>query len=157
MGNILTDAFCLQVSRRRADLTGPATILDNGVVIVSAVSPATTRRLCATGVRALPCIESGVASPFCRAVRVRGQDGREYLLAVNLGRHAAEVRIETDLSAWRDIATGRTVEAAERGVRLALGAGHGELLVDSARPDVSPAAAERRPRGRSHARHSATA
>ncbi len=129
IGNILTDTFCFQICTSPCDIQGPAIVLDNGCAILSSVDAAGTRRLCEGGVRVLACHTDDFTSVAngCRAVKVRGQNGRDYILVANFGPDDVEVILETDGEVWQDLVTDGEVRA-DSGLRLFLNIGQGRLL-----------------------------
>ena len=128
VSSILTDTLCLQPSQTPLDIFGPATFLDNGCVILSSLDSAATKILCETGLAPVPCQPESKDATLCRAVTVRGQDHKEYLLVANFNATETAFRlILAEKSEWSDLASSECLRA-EPELSLTLPAGGARLF-----------------------------
>jgi hypothetical protein len=101
------------------DVWGPAVILDNACVILSATDAGRTRRLhAANAAQRLACRRDEGRDDVSRAVVVRACDNRQYLLVANFSGSPGSIRVDTELVSWRDLITGQPADPGGAGVWL---------------------------------------
>jgi len=87
-------------------------------VILSAVGADATRELCERNHARWPPF-TGEGASACRAVTVRGRDGRDSAIAASFGDEPAEVNVDGIGGGWQELAVAGDADDAERAaVRL---------------------------------------